>query len=64
MDCWTYNECSPERKAKCEAFPSHGTDCWRVTGTMCKGVAQLDISTKIGTCRKCGFYASADCQKF
>jgi hypothetical protein len=32
-----------------------------VTGTMCGGVEQGDLHTKIDKCRHCDFYKSDDC---
>lgn len=63
MDCWEFQKCKEDLKKKCPAYPLHGKDCWRVTGTMCKGILQKDVATKIHQCRACNFYNSGNAEK-
>jgi hypothetical protein len=52
--CWTFKNCSPERKLKCPAWEfKAGKLCWFINGTMCEGSAQRDWQTKMKICRSC-----------
>ncbi len=62
MNCWEFKKCPPERRDSCPAYPDRGRDCWRVTGTMCGGVKQADLHTKLEKCRECTYYQSGYCQ--
>lgn len=55
--CWDYLKCDGARKENCPAFSKNmGQECWKVTGTLCKGKTQGSMAEKIAECRKCGFY--------
>jgi len=57
MNCWDYQKCKPVNKDNCPAFlQNKGLDCWKVTGTMCKGVEQGTKAQKIAFCSACNFY--------
>ena len=56
MNCWEFKNCGRDKDGSCPAYPDKGLDCWKVTGTMCGGVEQGDISTKIASCKACDFY--------
>lgn len=53
--CWEHLRCGRERE--CAAYPSHGRNCFAVTGTMCRGEKQGTYEEKIQRCREsCEFY--------
>jgi methyl-accepting chemotaxis protein len=55
--CWEYMQCPDSRMADCRAFiEDRGTECWVVTGTMCRGEEQPSVSAKIAKCRTCDYY--------
>lgn len=58
MNCWEKMWCSAEVRGKCRAYPDHGKDCWKVTGTMCGGgaIKAKTITEKINYCRGCDYY--------
>lgn len=61
IDCWDFKNCPQDRKKGCLAFSEEaGKKCWLVTGTMCGGVEQKDMRTKIAKCRACEFYKMRD----
>lgn len=64
MNCWEHRSCPTDRRDSCPAYPGRGTECWKVTGTMCGGVEQGDMTAKITKCRACSYYQSNDCKKF
>ena len=63
MNCWESKNCPTDRQNGCPAYPNRGTECWKVTGTMCGGVEQGDMGSKIAKCRECNYYQSDDCEK-
>lgn len=36
--CWEFHKCGVEQK--CPAYPDQGRECWKVTGTLCRGQVQ------------------------
>ncbi len=57
--CWEVMNCPEEVRATCPAYPEHGAECWKVTGTRCgQGEHDMkDVSEKILHCRsECRFY--------
>ena len=57
--CWEVCDCPDERREKCPAYPSSGTECWKITGTLCNGGALRTASfkEKILYCRnECEYY--------
>jgi methyl-accepting chemotaxis protein len=57
MNCWEYQKCKDNLRQKCPAYTDRrGLDCWKVTGTMCKGIQQNTIQQKIAFCHTCNFY--------
>lgn len=63
MNCWEYQKCKPEIKEQCPAYPYQGHICFKVTGTMCKGVRQDNPLKKQSFCNCCNFYNSTELQK-
>lgn len=58
MDCWDYKKCAETVRDECPAYPDHGLNCWKVTGTNC-GLGQMkmkSLAEKIEYCRGCDFY--------
>lgn len=58
MNCWEYMDCPDEARRECPAYPSNGTDCWKMPNTMCAG-GRISLSTlaeKVAFCRSCDFY--------
>ena len=58
MNCWEFMKCDKVIFEKCPAYPNHGLDCWKVTGTKC-GKGQLEKATiheKVHYCRQCEFF--------
>lgn len=65
MNCWEYQKCKSELRDNCPAFLRNmGKDCWKVTGTLCKGIIQKDLKTKIHQCNICNFYNSGNAHKY
>ena len=64
MNCWEFQKCKNELKEQCSAYPNNGKDCWKVTGTLCKGIVQKDLKTKIHQCQICNYYKSEHAHKF
>ena len=67
MNCWEFKGCGREAggaKAKelgvCPAYPSHGTHCARIAGTLCGGKVQGSFAMKLVNCMQCDFYKSPD----
>ncbi len=58
MNCWEFMKCKPETYQTCPAHPYKGLDCWKVTGTKCKGgmVETKTLEEKVLICHKCDFY--------
>ena len=54
--CWTIKNCPTDRMKACPAYPSHGSNCWMVTGTKCGGSTQGSYHDKMDNCRKCDTY--------
>ncbi len=58
-NCWEVMECKEGVCMTCPAYPDHGRECWKVTGTLC-GQGRLkkaDFGEKILYCRnQCKFY--------
>lgn len=58
-NCWEYNNCSPEIRSACPAYPDKGKECWKVTG-LSSAMGRLccsSFSDKILYCRnECEFY--------
>jgi methyl-accepting chemotaxis protein len=46
--CWDYMKCGTERT--CPAYPDHGRDCWKVSGTLCRGTVQGTPEEKYRDC--------------
>ena len=34
-DCWEVMDCPEEVRETCPAYPDHGKECWKLTGTKC-----------------------------
>lgn len=65
MSCWEFKRCGREKggarerePGACPAYPASGTQCARVTGTLCGGKVQGTFATKLGNCMDCDFYKS------
>lgn len=65
MNCWEFKKCGRQAggpKANemgvCPAYPSHGTQCAKRTGTLCGGKVQGSFAMKLGSCMQCDFYKS------
>jgi hypothetical protein len=65
MNCWEFKKCGREAggaKAAslgvCPAYPDHGKNCMRISGTLCGGQVQGTFAMKLGNCMKCDFYNS------
>jgi methyl-accepting chemotaxis protein len=56
VSCWEVKNCPPDRRDSCPAYPSHGSQCWTVTGTLCGGQKQGSYQMKMDNCRKCDVY--------
>ena len=70
MNCWEFKKCGREASGAkcaelgvCPAYPSHGTDCARVAGTLCGGKVQGTFAMKLANCLKCEFYRSSNYAK-
>ena len=58
-NCWEVMECGMEVCMTCPAYPDHGRECWKVTGTLCDHgrLRKTDLSEKIIHCRSnCEYY--------
>ncbi len=58
-ECWDVMNCPEEIRENCPAYPEHGKECWKVTGTKCSqgGHDMSVVSDKILYCRnECRFY--------
>lgn len=65
MNCWEFKKCGREaggsnaaKLGVCPAYPDHGQDCARTTGTLCGGVVQGTFASKLANCMECAFYQS------
>lgn len=64
-NCWEVLNCDENIKQACPAFKEkRGTECWKVTGTLCRGKTQGTMGEKIGQCRKCQYYTSINRVRF
>jgi len=58
-NCWEFMECGQATCEICPAYPDHGRECWKLTGTRCAGGKYIKASfeEKILHCRNnCKFY--------
>jgi len=57
-NCWEYNNCAPDVRSACPAYPERGKECWKVTGlSSAMGRPCPSFSDKILYCRnECEFY--------
>jgi hypothetical protein len=58
-NCWEVIGCPEEVRKDCPAFPEHGRECWKVTGTTCGAgkYRMAAISEKILYCRsECDYF--------
>ncbi len=58
-NCWEVMECEKGVCMTCPAYPDHGKECWKVTGTLCDHgrLRKTDLSEKIIHCRSnCEYY--------
>ena len=55
--CWETKNCN---KKECPAYRSLDLRCWIISGTFCRDEVQGSYHEKIGACRKCEFYRSAN----
>jgi hypothetical protein len=58
-NCWEVMDCAEETCRECPAYPGHGTECWKITGTRCAqgALMKASLSEKIIHCRNnCRFY--------
>lgn len=46
--CWEFQGCSD--KEQCPAFPDRGRECWKVSGTLCRGEKQGTPEQKYQDC--------------
>ena len=65
MKCWEFMKCGREAggaKADelgvCPAYPDHGDQCARISGTLCGGTVQGTFAAKLTDCTRCDFYKS------
>jgi hypothetical protein len=57
--CWEFEDCPPRVRKSCPAYPDHGTECWKLQGTMCAdGRFEHRLRTiKVMHCRnECAYY--------
>ncbi|MQL51644.1 HAMP domain-containing protein [Desulfofundulus thermobenzoicus] len=60
-NCWEVEKCPEATRQACPAFKENrGTECWKVTGTLCRGETQGTMAEKIGQCRDCAYYKSVN----
>ncbi len=58
-NCWDFMKCPEEICVSCPAYPDHGVECWKMTGTKCKGgkFVKESLDAKILYCRnECAYY--------
>jgi hypothetical protein len=58
-NCWEFNSCPDNFCDSCPAYPDHGKECWKLTGTKCaRGQYETtSLAEKIIYCRnECAFY--------
>jgi hypothetical protein len=58
-NCWEFLGCDMDVCGDCTAYPDHGRECWKLTGTKCKGgkFMKTTIEDKLLHCRnECDFY--------
>lgn len=58
-ECWEVKVCPTEVRDTCPAYPKMGRECWKITGTKCKGGAmeKKTLAEKIIHCRaNCEYY--------
>ncbi len=58
-NCWEFMECPGKVRDTCPAYPDYGRECWKLTGTICRGgkAAMTTYEEKILSCRNdCQFY--------
>lgn len=56
-NCWEFMDCAAYKRESCPAYPSFGTTCWLVAGTMCKeGKPQGYFADKLKDCKVCPWY--------
>jgi hypothetical protein len=67
MNCWEFQKCGRDGTNSiinglddCPAYPNHGKECARVSGTYCKGVVKGSFARKLEDCSACDFYNSND----
>jgi hypothetical protein len=65
MNCWEYFNCgfaqggnNTKELGVCPVYPNQGTQCARVSGTLCRGKKQGVFASKLAGCMKCEFYLS------
>ena len=70
MNCWEFKKCGREKGGAkagelgvCAAYPSHGTHCAHIAGTLCGGKVQGSFAMKLVNCMKCEFYQSPSYEK-
>jgi len=58
MNCWEVIKCSEKSRKSCPAYPDRGSDCWKITGCMCKGgtMQMTTLTDKLKFCKECVFY--------
>lgn len=58
MNCWEVIKCKRSIRKHCSAYPDRGKDCWKITGTTCKGglVEKASLIEKLRYCRTCDFF--------
>jgi hypothetical protein len=57
--CWEFMDCPDNVCNICPAYPDHGRECWKLTGTRCQGgrFVKASFEEKILHCRnECDFY--------
>jgi hypothetical protein len=58
-NCWEFLNCQEEVCRTCPAYPDHGHECWKVTGTKCESgkYVKANSEEKILHCRnECNYY--------
>lgn len=67
MNCWEYTRCGREKGGikvaelgPCPAYPDGGQTCARVSGTLCNGIKQGNLASKLTECMRCDFYNSEE----
>ncbi|MEJ2313299.1 MAG: hypothetical protein P8Y85_00665 [Nitrospirota bacterium] len=57
--CWDFMKCPREVCTSCPAYPDCGLECWKLTGTKCRGgeFVKASFDEKILYCRnECDYY--------